>query len=181
MGCNPSVGVVHDRASVLSHSAGASLPGICADAKNLSYHPGESPTMKLRKTYAALACGILFALGAGQSLAAGPAADPKQDAAVVIEQSRGVDPSVDYASLVRFGPWDDRNYELTAADIALLPENDRPVRGVPAFYKVQKRQEMAAEGHPIEKYYPRELDKEFLHRYGGLLQNGKLDRRGLGV
>jgi hypothetical protein len=137
--------------------------------------------MKLRKTYAALACGILFALGAGQSLAAGPAADPKQDAAVVIEQSRGVDPSVDYASLVRFGPWDDRNYELTAADIALLPENDRPVRGVPAFYKVQKRQEMAAEGHPIEKYYPRELDKEFLHRYGGLLQNGKLDRRGLGV
>lgn len=137
--------------------------------------------MKLRKTYAALACGILLALGAGQSLAAGAATDPKQEVAVAIEQSRGVDPSVDYASLVRFGPWDDRNYALTAADIALLPEGDRMVRGVPAFYKVQKRQEMAAEGHPIEKYYPREIDKEFVHRYGGLMQNGKLDRRGLGV
>ena len=136
--------------------------------------------MKLRKTYAALACGILLALGAGQSIAAG-AADPKQEDPAVIVQSRGVDPSVDYASLVRFGPWDDRNYALTAADIALLPENDRPVRGVPAFYKVQKRKEMAAEGNPIEKYYPRETDKEFVHRYGGLIQNGKLIRRGLGV
>lgn len=137
--------------------------------------------MKLRPTSAALVCGILLALGAGHGIAAGPAADPKQETPALIEPSRGTDPAVDYASLVRFGPWDDRNYELTAADVALLPADDRLVRGVPAFFKVLKRKEFAAEGHPLEKYYPRETDKEFLVRYGGLMQNGKLERRGLGV
>lgn len=136
--------------------------------------------MKSHPIGAALACAVLLALGASHSIAAGPAADPKE-APAVIEQARGADPAVDYASLVRFGPWDDRNYELTAADVALLPANDRPVRGVPAFFKVLKRKEFAAEGHPLEKYYPRETDKEFLVRYGGLMRNGKLERRGIGV
>lgn len=99
-----------------------------------------------------------------------------------IDQARGVDPSVDYASLRRFGPWDDRNYELTAADIAMLPANDRYIYNVPAFFKVLKRKEFIAEGRPLQdELYPRETDKEFAHRFGGLLQNGVLNRFGLGI
>lgn len=100
----------------------------------------------------------------------------------VIDQSRGADPSVDYASLRRFGPWDDRNYDLTASDIAMLPPNDRYIYNVPAFFKVLKRKEGIAEGRPLlDELYPRETDKEFAFRYGGLLQNGVLNRFGLGI
>ena len=58
------------------------------------------------------------------------AEESEQDAAAAqtdnatIDQTKGIDQSVDYASLRHFGPWDDRNYELTAADIALLPKDD---------------------------------------------------------
>ncbi|WP_257385497.1 proprotein convertase P-domain-containing protein [Tahibacter caeni] len=100
----------------------------------------------------------------------------------VIDQARGADQSVDYASLRKFGPWDDRNYDLTAADIALLPANDRYLHNVPAFFKVLKRKEGIAEGRPLLfEIYPREIDKEFAFRFGGLLQNGVLNRRGLGI
>ncbi len=99
----------------------------------------------------------------------------------VINQALGADPSVEYADLVKFGPWDDRNYQLTAADVAVLPAEDYFVRGVPAFFKVQKRREMAAQGFPLDRYYPRELDKEFKFRFGGLLIDGELQRTGLGV
>lgn len=100
----------------------------------------------------------------------------------VIDQARGADQAVDYASLRKFGPWDDRNYDLTAADIAMLPANDRYVPNVPAFFKVLKRKEGIAEGRPLLfEIYPREIDKEFLTRFGGLLQNGVLNRRGLGI
>ncbi|MEO8671474.1 MAG: hypothetical protein ABI411_09185 [Tahibacter sp.] len=98
-----------------------------------------------------------------------------------IVQSRGADQSVDYQSLRRFGPWDDRNYELTAADIATLPADDEYRYGVPAFFKILKRREVAAEGYPYTNIYPRELDKEFDKRFGGLLQDGVLHRHGLGV
>lgn len=98
-----------------------------------------------------------------------------------IEQAMGVDQNVDYAELRRFGPWDDRNYALTEADVALLPENDEFRHGVPAFFKIERRKEAAAEGYPIGEHYPRELDKDFLIRYGGLLQDGVLHRRGLGI
>ncbi len=96
------------------------------------------------------------------------------------DNARGVDASVDYAALLAFGPWDDRNYQLTAADIAVLPAKDYYVHGVPAFFKVMKRREMAAQGFPLDRYYPREVDKEFQYRFGGLLQNGVLQRKGLG-
>lgn len=115
------------------------------------------------------------------------AKDDDEDAAVdiideaTIVQAKGVDQSVDYASLRRFGPWDDRNYQLTQADIALLPENDEYRYGVPAFFKIERRKEGIAEGFPIGEHYPRELDKDFLIRYGGLLQDGVLHRRGLGI
>lgn len=105
------------------------------------------------------------------------AADDK----IIPDNSRGVDVRVDYTALMIFGPWDDRNYQLTKEDLEVLPQNDRFVPGVPAFFKVQKRKEMAAQGFPLGRYYPREVDKEFLIRYGGLLQNGVLKRKGLGI
>jgi hypothetical protein len=100
---------------------------------------------------------------------------------IVIEQSRGADPGVDYASLTKYGPWDDRNYDLRKDDLKILPENDRYLPTVPAFFKVLKRKEMAAQGFPLlDDLYPRETDKEFQYRFGGLMQNGvlKLTERG---
>lgn len=105
--------------------------------------------------------------------------DQIDDATIV--QSKGVDQSVDYAELRRFGPWDDRNYALTKADLAMLPADDEYRFGVPAFFKILKRKELIAEGFPLQEHYPRELDKEFELRFGGLLQDGVLHRRGLGV
>ena len=86
--------------------------------------------------------------------------------------SLGVDPSVDYKALTQFGPWDDRNYQLTKQDIAILPKEDRFVPGVPAFFKVKKRNEMKAQGFPLLDIYPREVNKEFEIRFGGLIQGG---------
>lgn len=100
----------------------------------------------------------------------------RADEKILIEQTRGSDPRVDYPSLTRFGPWDDRNYELTLEDIAILPSNDRYLPTVPAFFKVLKRKEMAEQGFPLlDDLYPREVDKEFQYRFGGLMQNGKLN------
>ena len=59
------------------------------------------------------------------------AADEDPSAPKII-QSRGVDQSVDYASLVKYGPWDDRNYDLTAEDLAYLSpdEHELDIRGL---------------------------------------------------
>ncbi|MGE0278873.1 MAG: hypothetical protein AB7R40_26060, partial [Nitrospiraceae bacterium] len=43
------------------------------------------------------------------------------------------------------------------------------------------RREMIEQGFPLDRHYPREVDKEFQIRYGGLLQNGVLQRKGLGI
>lgn len=99
---------------------------------------------------------------------------------VVIEQSRGVDPRVDYAGLTRYGPWDDRNYELSAEDLALLPKHDQYLHRVPAFFKVLKRKEFIDEGTPLLDVYPREIHFEFYLRYGGLMQNGEVQLTSLG-
>jgi hypothetical protein len=129
----------------------------------------------------------ISALLFGIAIQTAAAAPDKEDAHVdqiddaTVVQSQGADQGVDYASLRQFGPWDDRNYALTADDIALLPANDEYRYGVPAFFKILKRKEAAAEGYPISEHYPRELDKEFEIRYGGLLQDGVLHRRGLGI
>lgn len=106
------------------------------------------------------------------------AADDEQ---IVIDQSRGVDQALDYQSLVKLGPWDDRNYQLRKADVAIVPVNDRYYKDVPAFFKVLKRKEMIEQGFPLDDVYPREFNKEFQMRFGGLLQNGVLKRKGLGI
>jgi hypothetical protein len=74
---------------------------------------------------------------------------PKADTDYQPIQALGVDQSVDYASLSKFGPWDDRNYQLRAEDLRILPDNDRFVPGVPAFFKVLKRKEMIEQGFPL--------------------------------
>ncbi|MBK9657131.1 MAG: hypothetical protein IPO66_17465, partial [Rhodanobacteraceae bacterium] len=105
------------------------------------------------------------------------AADPNYQP----DSALGVDPTLDYSTLLKYGPWDDRNYQLSRADLNILPRDDRFVPGVPAFFKVQKRLEMRAQGFPmVDDLYPREFDKEFQYRYGGLIQGGvhHLTKRG---
>lgn len=112
---------------------------------------------------------LLSILILGFAHAAMAAADPDYQP----NQALGADPTLDYAKLLSYGPWDDRNYALTRADVAILPPDDRYVPGVPAFFKVQKRREMILQGFPLEQdIYPREFDKEFQYRYGGLIQGG---------
>ncbi len=139
--------------------------------------------MKLGNQTWVLALSLLLLGSMASASAAGPDkeayVDQIDDATIV--QSRGVDQQVDYAELRRFGPWDDRNYALTKSDIAMLPADDEYRYGVPAFFKILKRKEVAAEGYPMQEHYPRELDKEFESRFGGLLQDGVLHRRGLGI
>ena len=93
--------------------------------------------------------------------------------AQTIDPGRGVDPSVDYRSLTKFGPWDDRNYQLTAADLRLLADNEAELRvPIPAFFRVELRREfphLLREG-PVQ--YPRAAVPLFYKRYGGLIQDG---------
>ncbi|MEM8931662.1 MAG: hypothetical protein AAGE94_10820, partial [Acidobacteriota bacterium] len=71
--------------------------------------------MRLR-SLSALLVPCLFAVATAVSAEPGAVhfVDPQ------IQQARGVDATLDYASLYRFGPWDDRNYQLTAEDLELL-------------------------------------------------------------
>ncbi|MGE4070073.1 MAG: hypothetical protein AB7E72_02765 [Lysobacterales bacterium] len=125
--------------------------------------------MRLVTMGSKLCCLVMATLWMGLSGGAYAAADPD----FVPNNALGSDPSLDYSSLLKFGPWDDRNYQLSAQDVAILPSNDRFVPGVPAFFKVLKRKQAILEGFPIEgDLYPRELDKEFQIYYGGLIQGG---------
>ncbi len=94
-----------------------------------------------------------------------------------IIQSKGVDQSVDYKALEKLGPWDDRNYQLTKADLDVLPKNDQYLSNVPLFYKVEFRKNNPQYG----KYYPRSLLQLFQINYGGLLVDGVWKKEGLGV
>lgn len=93
-----------------------------------------------------------------------------------VRQSRGVDPSVDYRSLTRYGPWDDRNYQLTAQDLALLPVWEAELREpLPAFFRVAARKAHPESTH-TRRPYPRSALNFFLQRYGGFLIDGRLYR-----
>jgi hypothetical protein len=89
------------------------------------------------------------------------------------DNSKGVDQTLDYTALLKFGPWDDRNYQVRKQDLSILPADDRFLPGVPAFFKILKRKEMIAQGYPLQDdLYPREANKEFQYRFGGLIQDG---------
>ena len=94
-----------------------------------------------------------------------------------IEQSRGADAAVDYRALARLGPWDDRNYSLTAADIALLAPNEADLdEAIPVFYRVHLRREHPdlLRSGPVQ--YPRSALPYFLLEHQGYLIDGNFYR-----
>ena len=95
-----------------------------------------------------------------------------------IVQKKGADPKVDYASLVKYGPWDDRNYELTAADLKLLaPNEEELVSPLPAFFRVRMRKESPTLQKEGPAQYPRSATQIFFNQFGGYLIDGKLYKR----
>ena len=92
-----------------------------------------------------------------------------------VTASRGADPAVDYAALARIAPWDDRNYQLTQADVALLsPDESSADDLVPAFFRVELRRanpELPTSG---EAQYPRSAFQRFKQKYYGYLINGRV-------
>lgn len=93
---------------------------------------------------------------------------------VQILQSRGVDQRVDYASLTNLGPWDDRNYALTAEDLEYLaPDEDKLHVPIPAFFRVELRKEMPHLRRSGPAQYPRSALQLFELRYGGLMRDDK--------
>lgn len=97
--------------------------------------------------------------------------------AVVIKQEAGVDQKVKYAELMKYGPWDDRNYSITSDDMKMLPAEDQYMHNVPAFFKIYLRKQQPKLG----KFYPRSAYQQFLIMHGGFFVNGKLYMEGLGV
>ncbi len=94
-----------------------------------------------------------------------------------VDQSRGVDPSVDYESLKLIGPWDDRNYGLRANELRVLSANESEQRTpVPAFYRVELRLRYPDLPTSGEHQYPRSTLPRFRVEYGGVLINGHLYR-----
>ncbi|MBT8447767.1 MAG: thrombospondin type 3 repeat-containing protein [Gammaproteobacteria bacterium] len=103
------------------------------------------------------------------------AADPVQ-----IDQARGVDQQLEYASLTKFGPWDDRNYAVTAEDLKLLADNEAELHPqIPVFFRIELRKEWPFLKRTGAAQYPRAARQLFEIRYGGLMQNGRIefDRR----
>lgn len=95
--------------------------------------------------------------------------------AQTIVQTRGVDSQVDYASLTRFGPWDDRNYQLTKSDLELLADNEAElVNLIPVFYRVELRRLGLPRSGPVQ--YPLSDLPAFFVNHHGYLVDGKLYR-----
>jgi len=116
---------------------------------------------------AALGCSMGTALQAEEEHGAGRAVE------FTIDAARGADKRVDYAALQLLGPWDDRNYALTAEDLALLSKNEHEtIVAIPAFYRVEMRKankELPTFG-PVQ--YPRSATNGYLAKYQGFRING---------
>ncbi|NNF17943.1 MAG: hypothetical protein HKN70_14460 [Gammaproteobacteria bacterium] len=92
-----------------------------------------------------------------------------------VEQSRGVDKSVDYQSLTKMGLWDDRNYSLTADDLTYLSKNETELSAkIPAFFRVELRKAWPHLQKTGPVQYPRAAWQYFRHKYGGVKRNGKI-------
>jgi len=112
------------------------------------------------------------------ALAGGAFAQTAGKEEIQVKQIRGVDSRVDYASLVRFGPWDDRNYQLTQRDLELLAPDEEEIRmAVPAFFRVQMRRAMLRTPNGEGALYPHAAVLIFRQMYGGYLYEGKLYRK----
>ncbi len=89
-----------------------------------------------------------------------------------VVQSLGVDASVNYNSLKKFGPWDDRNYELTSEDLKLLSLNEHELRDpIPAFFRVFMRRANPNMRRSGPAQYPRSALQIFRLNFIGYLVN----------
>lgn len=94
---------------------------------------------------------------------------------IAIDPKRGVDSKLDYASLLAFGPWDDRNYQLTVEDLAWLAPNEAELDDlIPAFFRVQMRKAWPTLPREGVAQYPRHAYPTFLAMFGGFEVNGVL-------
>ncbi len=98
-------------------------------------------------------------------------------AAQRIDRAKGVDPRVDYDAFTRIGPWDDRNYLVTRADLALLAANEHELRDpIPVFFRIELRKTVPGLPRTGVPQYPRSALQIFEMRYGGYLVDGQLYR-----
>ncbi len=94
-----------------------------------------------------------------------------------IDSSRGADSTVDYESLPEIGPWDDRNYQLTAKDLEILAPNESELKDpIPAFFRVLLRRANPTMQTSGPAQYPRSALPSFLQFCGGYLIDGKYFR-----
>ena len=106
-----------------------------------------------------------------------PASPRAQSPHPVIEPARGLDSRVDYPSLIRFGPWDDRNYSLTAEDLTLLsPDEHTLTEPIPAFFRIELRQQLDLPRRGSWQY-PFNAPELFLMRHGGFEVDGVMHQR----
>lgn len=92
-----------------------------------------------------------------------------------VTQSKGVDSTIVYESLKKFGPWDDRNYQLTAEDLKLLAPNEEELGDpIPAFFRVLLRKNNPNLLKTGPAQYPRSALQIFLQNSGGYLINDTL-------
>ena len=94
-----------------------------------------------------------------------------------VDQSRGVDSAVDYPQLREYGPWDDRNYDLTVEDLQYLAPDEASIDDpIPAFYRVLLRKHHPHMSRKPGEKYPRSAVNTYRQRYGGYLVNGEFYR-----
>jgi len=92
-----------------------------------------------------------------------------------VDQKRGIDSRVDYQALKSFGPWDDRNYNLTATDLEVLSPNEADLsEPIPAFFRVEMRKAWPELMRTGPAQYPRSALQIFFGMYGGYLVDGQL-------
>ena len=111
----------------------------------------------------------MFAMLAAFAVAQQPA--QAQD----IRQALGVDRSnVRYETLTRFGPWDDRNYQLTRADLdELAPNEEELADPIPVFFRVAMRKAWPALRREGPAQYPRSALQIFRLMFTGYQLNGR--------
>jgi len=92
-----------------------------------------------------------------------------------INNNYGVDDRLDYQTLTAFGPWDDRNYDLTLDDLTYLSDEESELKEmVPAFYRVLFRKKYPNSKKTGPGQYPRRFFNDYKMRYGGYLIDGEL-------
>ena len=98
--------------------------------------------------------------------------------AQTVVQSKGTDSNLNYESLKKFGPWDDRNYQLTREDLKVLSANEEELRDlIPAFYRVELRKRYSDLQKTGLHQYPHSAKPRFRVEYGGYLINGSYYRK----